>query len=191
MSNKFVAPIRGVRQKEPAGDPHEPTAPIKFDAVTAHDIGASVPPEREFPPGPHALLNEWRSRAAFFQDHNLNDIASLIQKLAQELEDALDAEADQVFTLTEAAEVSAVSREHLGRLIREGRIPNAGRKGAPRILGQHIPRNVGVALPAPSASDHLPDATAIVRSIEDNLRSEGDIRRSGTWPCPCTLDRSL
>ena len=51
---------------------------------------------------------------------------------------ALDAEA---LTLVEAAAESGLSADHLGRLLRTGTIPNAGRKGAPRIRRADLPRS--------------------------------------------------
>ena len=41
---------------------------------------------------------------------------------------------------TPAARESGYSADHLGRLVRDGRIPNAGRPGAPRIARSHLPR---------------------------------------------------
>ena len=43
-------------------------------------------------------------------------------------------------TLPEAAALSGYSTDHLGRLVREGKIPNAGRPNAPRIRRQDLPR---------------------------------------------------
>ena len=43
------------------------------------------------------------------------------------LEEALAAENDEVLTLQRAAAESGYSADHLGRLVREGKIPNAGR----------------------------------------------------------------
>ncbi len=45
-----------------------------------------------------------------------------------------------VLTLTEAAATSGYSADHLGHLVREGKIPNAGRPGAPRIALRDLPR---------------------------------------------------
>ncbi len=37
------------------------------------------------------------------------------------------------------------SADHLGRLVREGKLPNAGREGAPRIRLQDLPRKANGA----------------------------------------------
>ena len=43
-------------------------------------------------------------------------------------------------TLAQAAVASGYSADHLGREVREGRIPNAGRPHAPRIRRANLPR---------------------------------------------------
>ena len=40
----------------------------------------------------------------------------------------------------EAARRSGYSADHLGRLVRDGKIPNAGRPGAPSIARRGLPR---------------------------------------------------
>lgn len=67
------------------------------------------------------------------------DGASLIQAILGDLQAAADTEAKEPLTLEEAAAESGYSAEHLGRLLRDGTIPNAGRRNAPRILRGHLP----------------------------------------------------
>ena len=50
---------------------------------------------------------------------------------------------DEVLTLTEAARHSGYSSEHLGRLVRDGKTPNAGRPNAPRIRVHQLPCKAG------------------------------------------------
>ena len=42
-------------------------------------------------------------------------------------------------TLQEAAKESGYGADHLGRLVRDGKIQNAGRRNAPRILRSDLP----------------------------------------------------
>jgi hypothetical protein len=51
--------------------------------------------------------------------------------------------ANEPLSLTEAARESGYSAGHLGREIKAGRIPNAGRENAPKILRRDLPRKVG------------------------------------------------
>jgi hypothetical protein len=55
--------------------------------------------------------------------------------------DALERdEACDVLTLREAADRSGYSTDHLARLVRQGVIPNAGRRYSPRIRVADLPR---------------------------------------------------
>jgi hypothetical protein len=67
--------------------------------------------------------------------------------------------------LTEAARASGYSREHLGRLLKEGRIPNAGQPGAPKIRRSNLPTK--------SAKLRLPKSVLQCSSI-----SKDDVVRS-------------
>jgi hypothetical protein len=92
----------------------------------------------------HSVLAEqWRASADLYErDQATGPLAPLYRKLAGELE-AWDRDgANEALTLREAAQESGLSTDHLGRLIRDGRIPNAGRHGAPRVLRSDLPRRV-------------------------------------------------
>lgn len=56
-----------------------------------------------------------------------------------EVEAALEQEQDEPLTLKLASQESGYSVDHLGRMIRDGMISNAGRKGSPRILRRNLP----------------------------------------------------
>ena len=66
--------------------------------------------------------------------------AVALESCAAELEATLRERDETTLSLTEAARESGYSADHLGRLVRDGRIPNAGRPGAPRIARSHLPR---------------------------------------------------
>lgn len=56
-----------------------------------------------------------------------------------QVEEALRDRADERLTLAEALLRSGYSQDHLARLVREGRIPNSGRRGSPRIRAGDLP----------------------------------------------------
>ncbi len=87
------------------------------------------------------------------------------------LQDLIALDEDMVLDLAEAASRSGYSREHLGRLVREGKIPNAGRPNAPRISLRDLPRRAG-HLPPERVPEQVSDASKgqIVRSIVDAQR---------------------
>jgi len=64
----------------------------------------------------------------------------VLERCADELEATVRDRDETTLTLTDAARESGYTREHLGRLVRDGKIPNAGRPGAPRIARRHLPR---------------------------------------------------
>jgi hypothetical protein len=97
-------------------------------------------------------------------DEFLHDVASL-----------LEAEAETLLTLKEASDRSGYGEEHLGRLIREGKLPNGGRKGAPRLRVRDLPRRPrGNRQPArPGTYNVSTDARALL----DRLDSKGRHQR--------------
>ena len=84
-----------------------------------------------------------------------------------ELETALRQRDDTNLTLTQAAGESCYSAAHLGRLVREGKIPNAGRPGAPGIARRHLPRKAGAAKSRLAAKPPLREVSTaqIVQSV--------------------------
>ncbi len=93
--------------------------------------------------------------------------AGLCRELLADFQAVMAGQVDPLLSLPEAAGRSGYSVEHLGRLVREGRIPNAGRKGSPRIRAGDLPRKPRALVHAgPLAYD--PDADA--RTLLDRQR---------------------
>ena len=111
------------------------------------------------------LSKSWRELAQIFRNHADKPLALAYEKCASELEEALSEEGDRLLTLREAAEMSGYSADHLGRAVREGKIPNAGRHRAPRIRLRDLPKKAVEQLPSPGKRGHNEDATAIVQSV--------------------------
>lgn len=89
---------------------------------------------------PENLLHIWRQRAVDMRDWGGNeDVARLWERAATELEQALHAAGGETLTLTEAAHHSGLTAAYLGDLVRAGKLPNAGRKHAPRIRLADLP----------------------------------------------------
>jgi hypothetical protein len=103
------------------------------------------------------LRTKWRARRDEFARFRASvDGATLCDELLAELESAIQARDDDTLTLTEASTVCGYTADHLARLIRQGRIPNGGRRGAPRIRIRDIPVRPGrVAQP----EDDVPSST--------------------------------
>ncbi len=87
-----------------------------------------------------ALSKAWRTRARTIRRYGGDTQAVALEACAADLEAALRQRDDTTLTLIEAARESGYSADHLGRLVREGKIPNAGRPGVPRIALRDLPR---------------------------------------------------
>ena len=111
------------------------------------------------------LCKSWRELAELFRSHADKPLALAYEKCANELEEALSRDGEQLLTLQEASRISGYSADHLGRAVREGKIPNAGRCGSPRICLRDLPRKTGEQLPTDGQLPHYPNATAIVQSV--------------------------
>src|SRR5581483_11980447 len=95
------------------------------------------------------LVSRWRERAGALRTWGGSEGAARAwETAAAELEAALRAARDELLTLEAAATESGYSADHLGRLLRAGKLPNAGRPHAPRIRRGDLPRKPG-GLPQP------------------------------------------
>jgi len=99
-----------------------------------------------------------------FQENLMAILQTKLEALAR-LEDQVKhrtAWEDTPLNLQQAAEESGYSADHLGRLVKDGEIPNAGRTKAPRILRKDLPRKPGVGLTPPPLRLHGPDARSVL-----------------------------
>ncbi len=88
---------------------------------------------------PASLPKAWREKATEFRRFGAEDQAFTLEYCANDLDEAWRDWQQEPLTLEEAGEKSGYSADHLGRLVREGKIPNAGRSGAPRIARRDLP----------------------------------------------------
>ncbi len=91
--------------------------------------------------GPDAFVQKWATEAAALRRRRaLVDGAVLLEEVLADFAALSQADAEAVLTLHAAERESGYSADHLGRLVREGRMPNAGRPHAPRIRRRDLPR---------------------------------------------------
>ena len=86
------------------------------------------------------LPASWRKQAKALRRYGSEPPAVALERCATELEATLVERDETTLSLVEAARESGYSADHLGRLVRDGKIPNAGRPGAPRIARVDLPR---------------------------------------------------
>jgi len=90
---------------------------------------------------PREVLAKWRAEQRRFEALGaLVDGAKLIGQLLHDIEAAEATEAAEIVPLAEAAEVSGYTSGHLSRLIREGRLANAGKRNSPALRRADLPR---------------------------------------------------
>ena len=86
------------------------------------------------------LPADWRRQAKSLRRYGGETPAAALERCAADLEATLVERDETTFSLVEASRESGYSADHLGRLVRDGNIPNAGRPGAPRIARRDLPR---------------------------------------------------
>lgn len=102
----------------------------------------------------------------------LVDGAELCDALLTELDALLRDAANQTLSLQQAAAESGYSPDHLGRLLRGGKLTNAGRPHAPRIRRGDLPLKPPRRIASGSALAYDPAADA--RSLASRLRNGGE-----------------
>lgn len=81
----------------------------------------------------------WRARAETLSTYGDPNSARLWNIAATELERAMESSAAETLTVADASRISGYSAAYLGSLIKDGKIPNAGKHHAPRIRRQDLP----------------------------------------------------
>jgi len=108
------------------------------------------------------LIASWEQRRdAYARVNAVVDGAKLIDELLSDVRSCEPMVAQRAVTLREAAGLTGYSVEHLARLIRQGRLPNAGRKYAPRILVGDLPPHREFAIKRTRSYDVNADARTL------------------------------
>src|SRR5690348_8912900 len=101
------------------------------------------------------LIARWLADATLLRSHGAIEAAATKELAAAELEAFERDRALEALPLSEAAKESGFSAAHLGRLLAESRIPNAGEKGAPRIRRKDLPRKPPTKRSTPAGDPDL------------------------------------
>lgn len=120
------------------------------------------------------IAARWREEGDHLRTrYNDEPKARLCEVHAEELERALFEAGNESLTLKEAANQTGYSVDHLGRMVREGKIPNTGRKGAPRVLARDLFWKLGLphAMPRPQLVGS--SRSQIARSVLSQMGGEG------------------
>jgi hypothetical protein len=111
----------------------------------------------------HDLVAKWTSRRQEWVRFRAQvDGGAICDELLSDFGAFLTASQSTLLTLRQAAATSGYSEEHLGRQVLQGKIPNAGRKGSPRIRAGDLPRRARRS--GPRLYDPTSDAQALLGS---------------------------
>jgi hypothetical protein len=107
-----------------------------------------------------AILDRWLVRRDEWERlHVQVDGAALAAEVIADIERLDSAAGDESLTLAQASDRCGYSTDHLSRLVREGKLKNLGRKGAPRVRAADLPRRVA------ARSNRSYDPSADARSL--------------------------
>jgi hypothetical protein len=121
-------------------------------------------------PTPAELPDEWRALAAQQRRLGADSQARILDFCADELAAALRRAGDEVLTLARAAQESGYTADHLSRMVRQGKIPNSGRKSKPLIRRSDLPKKT---LKSEAGSSILPQNRYIkCRLFRDIIHSK-------------------
>jgi hypothetical protein len=128
--------------------------------------------------GPHAFRafrERWLTRRDELRRlHALVDGATLCDELLAELDRLGDDAANELLSLQRAAAESGYSADHLGRLLRDGKLANAGRVNSPRIRRGDLPIKARHALAPDAERSYDLDADARSLMSRRNGGANGD-----------------
>lgn len=90
----------------------------------------------------------------------------MLESVARDWREGIREWRNKALILEEAAVESGSTKDHLGRLVLDGAIPNAGTKGSPRILRRHLPRKPGHGITSAGAPEQkVGSRTQMARSV--------------------------
>lgn len=93
---------------------------------------------------PRDLATRWREDAERLAAYGDDRVAGVIRRLAGDLEAALRDVDDEPLTLAQAARESGYSPDRLRHMVAAGQVPNAGRKGSPRLRRGDLPKKAAI-----------------------------------------------
>jgi hypothetical protein len=128
---------------------------------------------------PHSVaVNElayhWKERARDLRAFAAEQQATVFDYCRKQLEAALEERANEVLSLRQAANESGYSPDHLGRLLRDGTIQNAGRKYSPKVRRCDLPMKRALRLEAAAASVRRSKRQTALTALGSEQREQRD-----------------
>lgn len=113
------------------------------------------------------LSDEWREEAEMLRRRGADAQATALESAADDLEQAWKAWRQELLTVEQAASASGYSEAHIRRLLREGKIPNAGEEHHPRVRRADLPKKPG-------------SGTQVAVAIDDDGAPTSETRTDGS-----------
>lgn len=120
-----------------------------------------------------AVAARWRVEAEVLRRYADERGAAVCELHATELEAELRAALTEELTLQQASRESGYSERRLRELIAEEKVPNAGRKHAPRIRRVDLPHRVRRRAGAGAGYDAAADAQALAPRLGSGRKRNG------------------
>ncbi|HEU4700537.1 MAG TPA: helix-turn-helix domain-containing protein [Gemmatimonadales bacterium] len=111
-------------------------------------------------------VNELTHDAQVYLKYGDEQKATMLLTVARKFREILSESGEETLSITQAADISGYDAGHLRKLVQSGKIPNAGRKGKPKIRRRDLPTKPGHS-PTVAPSPYLGCASreVIARSI--------------------------
>ncbi len=90
-----------------------------------------------------SLLSHWREVAATLRPYGAESAATALERCADELEARVMEWADEPLTLSDAAQESGYSVQHLRRLVTQGLLTDVAESSQIRVRRRDLPRKPG------------------------------------------------
>jgi hypothetical protein len=120
------------------------------------------------------ILDRWRARQAEWTTFDVSlSGAKIAAEVLKEMQELLDADGSEAIGLTEAAERSSYSADHIGRLVRDGNIPNLGRPKAPLVRLRDLPKKPAALRIKPTDTTVDRKRIALAVATSDRRTSNG------------------
>jgi hypothetical protein len=104
----------------------------------------------------------------------LVDGAALLAEILADFQAVTGDDGDEALNLQQASRECGYSADHLGRLLRDEKLPNAGRPNAPRIRRRDLPHKASALRPAPAPLKLLGATPGqIARAVVTSRHEEG------------------
>ena len=137
--------------------------PFEGEEKRTDIVGPAVPTEVS---SSHRLTNElasqWEKDAKLLAQYGSPQQAELLRDCSKKLFETIKREQEVLLTLAVAAQLCGYTSDHLGKLIKAGKLPNHGRKGSPKVRLGDLPKKARAVV---TGNSTMYDAVADARSI--------------------------